>query len=379
MVTGVVALLLVALTIWPDEPGRQLPDAEAASPRQVQSWPPRGDGVDDVRVVRDIADAWRSAARERQVSTPGSQVDPLYLGTVDGDQVALLRSAASSGVPVVAAAIRADDEPSGWRVLDAVPVDRDVAWLTLPGGDVPRVLVAPDVAAASSLVLRRGDGVWTRVALRDDGVSFGLRSLDLDRPVLGVVEGRGIDRALGDVASLSSVSVLPLPPPVHVDDPAWGRGPGLAAEEFDAALYASRAVGQDQAPSSRRLAVLAWTRVPGGRAVLVESTSALDGTVGHTTVVPGPDGEPTLGRSPLVSEDLAVAVVPRGGGRLLVLTAAAPTLARVEVRGSDGSVYIDGIAPTAVVLAPPVPATLTVLGKRTNGAVVTSLEVPTAQ
>lgn len=373
-----MAFLLVGLAVWPDGRERQVSDEGETSPRQVQGWPARGDGADDVRAVRDISDAWRTAARESQVSAPGAQVDPLYLGTVDGARVALLRSVASSGVPVVAAAIGADDQPSGWRILDAVPVDRDVAWLTLPGGGTPRVLVAPDVAAAGSLVLRRGDGVWTRVALRDDGVSFSLRSLDLDLPVLGIVDGRGVDRTLGDLASLSPASVLPLPPPVEVDDPAWGRGTGLRPEEFDAALYASRAVSQDRASSSRRLAVLAATRVPGGRAVLVETTSPLDGQVGHATVVPGPDGEPTLGPAPRVSGDLAVTVVARGGGRLLVLAAAAPTLARIEVRGSDGAVYIDGIAPTAVVLAPPVPAEMTVRGKRTNGAVVTSLEVPTA-
>ena len=377
MVAGVAALLLVGLAVWPDASGGDPPDPEPTSPRQVQAWPPRGEGADDVRTVRDLADAWRTAARETQVSRPGAQVDPLFVGVVEGERVALLRSVARSGAPVVAAAIASDDEPSGWRILDAVPVDREVAWLTLPGGEVPRVLVAPDVAAASSLVLRRGDGVWTRVALRDDGVSFGLRSLDLDRPVVGVVDGSGVDRTLGDLASLSPTSVLPLPPPVHVDDPDWGRGTGLRPEEFDAALYASQVVLQERARSSRRLAVLAATRVPGGRAVLVETTSPLDGQVDYATVVPGPDGEPTLGPTPRVSGDLAATVVPRGGGRLLVLAAAAPSLARIEVRGSDGAVYIDGIAPTAVVLAPPVPEEMTVRGKRTNGAVVTSLDVAT--
>ena len=92
---------------------------------------------------------------------------------------------ADDGRTVVAAAIV---EGESWRVLDAALVDRDVSWLTLPGGDPPRVLVAPDVAAASALWVRRSDGVWTRVAARDDGVTFGLRSNE--GPTLLGVYGR---------------------------------------------------------------------------------------------------------------------------------------------------------------------------------------------
>jgi hypothetical protein len=369
-VAGVVAVMLVALALWPDGSATGGSTGETLSPRQVQAWPARGPLAADDRAIRELTAAWRSAARDDGVSDPGARVEPLYVGDVDGARVALLRSTASSGVPVVAAAV---EEPTGWRVLEAVPLDRDVPWLTLPGGDRPRALVAPDVGEASSLRLRRSDGVWTRVAIREDGVTFGLRSLDGPLPVLGVVEGRGVTRRLGSLASLSAMSVLPLPAPVHVDDPDWGRGPGLDADEFDAALYASRVLPE----TSRRVAVLAATRVPGGRVVLAETVSPTDGRLRYTTVVPGDDGEPTLGPPPQVGGNLAAAVVPRAGGRLLVLAAAAPTLARIEVRGSDGTVYIDGIAPTAVVLAPPVPDTLVVRGKRTNGGVVTSLTVST--
>jgi hypothetical protein len=62
----------------------------------------------------------------------------------------------------------------------------------------------------------------------------------------------------------------------------------------------------------------------------------------------------------------------------MVLAASAPSVSRVEVRLPDGSSVIDGIGPTSVVLPPPVPDQVTVLGKRTNGSVVASLVVPIA-
>jgi len=73
---------------------------------------------------------------------------------------------------------------------------------------------------------------------------------------------------------------------------------------------------------------------------------------------------------------LVAGVVDRGGGRLLVLAASAPSLARVEVRSPDGATLVDGIGPTAVVLPAPAPDQVTILGKRTNGSVVASIRVP---
>ena len=110
--------------------------------------------------------------------------------------------------------------------------------------------------------------------------------------------------------------------------------------------------------------------------MLVEVVPADDGRTSHRTVVPGPDGDPVWGPEPLVRDNLAVTVVPRGGGRALVLATSSPSIARVEVRTADDEVLVDGVGPTAVVLAPPVPAEVRVLGKRTNGAVVTSLTSP---
>jgi hypothetical protein len=167
--------------------------------------------------------------------------------------------------------------------------------------------------------------------------------------------------------------VLPQPAPVDAGAPRWGRIGGLSAEEYDAALYASRAFTEPPA----ELAVLASTRMPGGRAVMFEVASADDGRATYRTVVPGPDGSPTWGPEPAVRNNLAIAVVPREGGRALVLAASSPSVARVEVRTPDGEVLVDGIGPTAVVLAPPVPTEVRVLGKRTNGAVITSLTAPT--
>jgi hypothetical protein len=321
----------------------------------------------DAGVLRDVAAAWRTADLDG-APEPGRLVEPLYLGRVGEDVTALLRSTSADGRTLVAAAVVDGDE---WRVLDAVPVDRDVSWLTLPGGDLPRVLIAPDVAAASALWVRRGDGVWTRVAARDDGVTFGLRSND-GPTLLGVVLGGGVPRTLAEVAELSSTAVLPQPAPVDVVAPQWSRGGGLSAEEYDAALYASRAFAEPPG----QLAVLAATRVPGGRAVLVEVVSPDDGRTVHRTVVAGQDGDPEFGPEPLVRDELAVAVVPRGGGRALVLAASSPSIARIEVRTPDDEMLVGGIGPTAVVLAPPVPPDVRVLGKRTSGTVISSLTSP---
>jgi hypothetical protein len=368
LIAGAVAVVLVALALWP-QPGPAADPPTIAGPGTVSSWPARGDLASDSRALRDVAAAWRTANLDG-APEPGRDIDPLYLGTVGEDVSALLRSTTGAGRTLVAAAIVDGDQ---WRILDAVPVEQEVSWLTLPGGDLPRVLVAPDVAASSSLWVRRSDAVWTRVASRDDGVTFGLRSNE-GPTLLGVVRGGGVNRTLAEVAALSPTAVLPQPAPVDAGAARWGRSGGLTAEEYDAALYASKAFAEPPA----ELAVLASTRMPGGRAVMLEVVSADDGRTTYRTVVPGPDGSPTWGPEPVVRNDLAIAVLPRGGGRALVLAASSPSIARVEVRTLDGEVLVDGFGPTAVVLAPPVPTEVRLLGKRTNGAVIASLSAPTA-
>lgn len=343
----------------PADPGRTL---------SVATWPARGSDVENQAEVRAVAAAWRSSAVTPGVLAPGEVVEPLYLGDPDGYRVGLVRSTTEDGRLLVAAAVQRSD---GWRVLEVAEVNTDVSWLVLPGGEPPRVLTAPDVASAESLLVRRADGVWIRAAIRDDGVTSTLRNLDGPVPVLGVVRSTGGSRGLSDVAGLSSTSVLPVESSVRAVAPRWGRSSALTPPEFDAALFVRPALpdGTDQ------VAVLASARTPGGRAVLVETQSAADGQPRRVLVVTGADGEAVLGDPPVLENNLAAAVAPRGGGRVLVLAAAAPSIARIEVRLPDGSSVIDGIGPTAVVLAPPVPEAVSVLGKRTNGVVVASIEL----
>ncbi|MGA7688364.1 MAG: hypothetical protein WCA29_03945 [Jiangellales bacterium] len=366
MVAGAVVLALALLVAWPsgEQPGQAPPQ-----PGSVASWPARGPDAQDSSVVRAVETAWRGVAEGSGIPGPGRDVDVLYLGDVDGLQAGLVRSFTSEGRLLVAAVVRGSD---GWRVLDAVPLDTDVSWLTLPGGATSRVLAAPDVVAASSLALRRDDGVWNRVAIRDDGVTAPLRSLQGQPPILAVVGVRGAQRGLLEVSALSPTSIVPVGPPVQPRAPAWGRSGVLTAEEYDAALYALPVIPE----SAGSVAVIAAARVPGGRAVLVETRSAEDGGTSYLLVVPGEDGAPVVGTAPVVTGALAAGVVDRGGGRALVLAASAPSLARVEVRGRDGTTLVDGIGPTAVVLPAPAPAEVTVLGKRTNGSVVASIRVP---
>jgi hypothetical protein len=362
-------LVLVALLAWP-APEVEAP-ADPGPTLSVASWPARGSDAENQAELGEVAAAWRTSAVAPGVLSPGEVIEPLYLGDPDGYRVGLIRSTTDDGRLLVAAAVQRND---GWRVLDVAEVTSDVPWLVLPGGDPPRVLAAPDVASAESLLVRRADGLWTRVAIRDDGVTFTLRSLDGQVPVLGVVRSTSGSRGLYDVAGLSSMSVLPVESPVRAVAPRWGRSSVLTPPEFDAALFARPALPE----GTDRLAVLASARVPGGRAVLVETESVTDGQLRRLLVVPGADGEVILGDRPVVENNLAAAVAPRGGGRVLVLAAAAPSIARVEVRLPDGTSVIDGIGPTAVVLAPPLPEAVTVLGKRTNGVVVASIALPLA-
>lgn len=356
-------LLLVALLLWP---GPAEPEQDPPSDFAVATWPARGADADSATALREVERAWLVQSSEAGFPAPADDVEPLYAGDPDGVRVALVRSRTEAGRLVVAAAIA---ESAGWRVLDAAVVTSEVSWLVLPGSDPVRVLAAPEVAADASLVLRRSDGVWTRTAIRDDGVTATLRSLDGPIPVLGVVGNVGVGRGLVEVAGLSGTSLLPVDAPVQPVAPRWGRSSALSTEEYDSALYAAPALPDAES----RLAVLASARVPGGRAVLVETQSAADGQVRWALVVPGADGSPVLGSTPVVEDGLAAAVARRVGDRALVLAAASPSIARVEVRLADGTSVIDGFGPTAVVLAPPLPQEVTVLGKRTNGSVVSSL------
>jgi hypothetical protein len=368
---GVVALL--ALLVWPTAPAEQGTDTgDPVQQGPLAAWPVRGSLADDEAVLAEVTQAWRVAAATEGVPAPGRVVDPLYLGEPDGFEVALLRSLNEQGRVVVAAAAVLRDEQ--WRLLEAAPVDGEVSWLTLPGPKGPRVLAAPEVAAASSLLLRRDDGVWNRAAIRDDGVSMLIRSLDGQAPLLGVVGSVAGTRGLVEVSALSRTSVLPQRAPVAAQAPRWGRGAMLSPEEYDSALYAAEAI-----PSfTGNLAVLAATRAPGGRVVLVETESSADGWFRYLLVVPGEDGVPTLGAEPVVEDNLAAAVVPRGEGRVLVLVGSAPSIARVEVRDPTGRTLVDGIGPTSIVVPPPSPDSVEVLGKRTNGSVVASLRIGVA-
>ncbi len=306
MVAGAGVVALLALLVWPTAPAEQGTDTgDPVQQGPLAAWPVRGSLADDEAVLAEVTQAWRVAAATEGVPAPGRVVDPLYLGEPDGFEVALLRSLNEQGRVVVAAAAVLRDEQ--WRLLEAAPVDGEVSWLTLPGLEHPRVLAAPEVAAASSLLLRRDDGVWNRAAIREDGVSMLMRSLDGQAPLLGVVGSVAGTRGLVEVSALSRTSVLPQRAPVAAQAPRWGRGAMLSPEEYDSALYAAEAI-----PSfTGNLAVLAATRAPGGRVVLVETESSADGWFRYLLVVPGEDGVPTLGAEPVVAQPLAASARAR--------------------------------------------------------------------
>ena len=365
-------MALAALLLWPSAE----PEGPPPESLTVGSWPARGSLVDDVGLVDSAETAWRSASASGSLDPPGRDVRALYAGALDGPVVAALSSVDPLGREVVATLV---DAGSGWRVIDVEsPRTTDpVPGLTLPSGEGPRVLLAPEIAGASAAtVVRREDSLWTPLPVGADGVTAPVPSgPDGSDPTIGLRSSDGLRGGLRGVFSVSIAAIFPITAPVIVDDPRWGRGGvSLTTAEYDAAYYADPVVPE----GNGRIAVLAHDRVPGGRVVIVETQSATAGWYSHLLVVPGPDGEATLGPAPVVDGDLAAAVAPRAGGRVQVLAAAAPAISSIEVRDED-DVLVEGIGSTAVVLAPPLPPQVQVLAKGVDGAVVARLVLPLAE
>lgn len=369
VVLGLVALLV--LTLWPSSPGSPAtdPPADAALPASqvgLSSWPARGELASSRRILRQAEVAWRTAVGRPGIAAPGAEVEAVYLGQPDQQVVMLLRSVSTQGRLVVAAGW-IDDEGEV-AILEARAVDRDVPFLVLPTPDRLRVLAAPEVAATSALTLRRDDGVWSRVAIGEDGVSMALRSLERADPIIGTIGDVGVVRGVTTLLVASRASVLPMAAPVSLVAPRWGRSSAPTVQEHDAALYAAQALPATVGRTPR-LAVLGSARVLGGRIVMVETEDTDDAGVAYHTVVPGPDGEPQLGGPPVVEGPLAATVVDRGAGRTWVLASAAPSVGRVVVRDPDGRQYVEALGSAAVLLAEPLPRQVEVVGTRIDGPI----------
>ena len=368
-----VALLLVGLVLWPPTGSDTRSDARQQT--SVAGWPARGSLASDSDLARSVAAAWRSAAREDGIPAPGPEVGVVFLDDRDGILAAVVHSRASDGrlLLAVGRATRPGGIGGGLQIIDAVPVPDDPPWLVLPGGEHPRLLVAPDLAQSAALVLRRDDGLWTRLAIDDDGVSVPVRSLVDEQPMVGVLGGTSTGRAMVEVRAVSSTSLLPVPPPVTLASPSWGRAAAPTPEEYDAALTVGRAV----APATDPIAVIAAARIREGRAVLAEIQRP--GEVEHVLAVSGADSVPRLVDPPRVEDSLALGLLPREGGRWLVLAGAAPEVARLEVQTPAGQTLIGGAGSVAVVLPAPAPAGVVVTGERTDGSAVGRLRLPIAQ
>ena len=362
----VVVLALLAMLLWPQpEPG---PDGgPEASPGGVGSWPVRGERAGDEQLASAAAAAWRTAGLRGEVPAPGPVVEPVYLSDPDGGVSVLLRSRDEDGRLVVAAlAQRPGTEPVVVRaqVVSGAPVA-----LVVPAEGAVRLLLAPDLPSDERLLVRKRDSLWHDVYGDDLALTPPIRGLSPRLPpLLGIavrVEG---ERGLRDVFALDPGSLVPLPGPVDVVEPSWGRAGLPGPEEYDAAIVALRAAPEP----TRRVAVLSATRNGTGRVVLAEVRDPSDGQVRRHLVVSDGAGGAELGPVPVVTTSLAVGALPLAEGRLLVLAAAAPSLSRVEVRTPDGRTLIDGLGPASVVVPAPAPSELAVLGKRLDGTVVAS-------
>lgn len=368
-------MALAGLLLWPTA---ETETTQAEAPL-FGPWPSRGPLVDDAALLDSAEDAWRSAAASGLVDPPGRDVRPLYIGVPDGPTVAALTSVAPNGQEVVA---MLTDGGSGWRVLDAASrsTTDPVPGLALPSEGTPRILLSPELALSQARpVVRRDDAVWTPLPVDEDGVTAPVPTgFDGSEPTIGIKLRReeSDDRGgLSGVFSVSPWAVYPLAPPVILDDPLWGRGDvALTTSEYDAAVYAEPVVPE----GNGRMAVLAHAQAPGGRVVMVQAQSATAGWYSHMLVVPGEDGAPTLGPAPVVEADLAAGAGPRAGGRVQVLAAAAPEVSGLEIRDPGGNVLIEAAGSTSVVLAPPLPREVRVLGKDVDGAVTATLVLPLA-
>jgi hypothetical protein len=367
VLAGAALVGLAALLLVPDRPARLA--AEPGGPVALAAWPPRGAWAEDADALREVAEAWRAAGAG--IPAPGRDVEPLYLGEPDGSAVALVRSIDDAGRLHVATAQRG---ASGWRLLTAATVTTDVSWLTVPGTDVVRVLPDPAVVDDAALLVRRSDGVWTRAPVHDDDLVV-VPGTSGPAAVMGVARRDGAVLSLDDVATVVPAEVLPAPPPVRLRDPAWGRSQPVTVEEFDAAIYAATALPD----ADNGLAVLATTRTPRGRLVLVESPTTVQGWTRQLFVIPDADGSAQLGALPQMGDDVAIGLAPRGEGRAAVLVATSPRVARVEVRSSQGDLVVEGTGTTAVVLPSPAPDRLEVQARSGDGAVVEGLSVSVAE
>lgn len=374
---GLLLAGLVALLLWPQAstPGQPAGPSGRTGPSDAASlatWPARGELADDARLALAGERAWRASAGDGAQAQPGPDVDVLFAGRVDDQTVMLLRSWSLDGRLVVAAGLVRS--PAEVEILQAAPVDWAVPWLTLPPGERLRVLVDPQVAADSALALRRDEGIWGRVSVTDEGVSMPLRSLDRPDPLVGVVTADPEGRGLTSVHSVDRLTLLPRRSPVQVVPAQWGerRLPSMA--EYDAGLFAVPALPE----SSGAVAVLAAAPLPGGGwAALTEYRSSTDGRLRTAMVVPdAASARPVLGFPVVRSDVLAAGHVARPGGRTLVLAAASPEIARVEVTDPDGATLVDGRGPANVVLPAPAPDEVAVVGKRADDDVVTSLRLP---
>lgn len=362
----VLALSLLAMLLWP-QPEAGPVDRPAAAVGGVESWPVRGDRAGDEQLARTAAAAWRAAGLRGEVPVPGPTVEPVYLAEPDGGVNVLLRSRDEDGRLLVAALAQrpgATPAVAGAQVVTGTPIA-----LVVPAGDAVRLLLAPDRPDDERLLVRKRDSLWHDVYGDDQSLTPPVRGLSPRfPPLLGVaVRVEGV-RGLREVHALDPGSLVPLPAPVEVVDPLWGRTGLPGPEDYDAALVALPAVPEP----TRRVAVLAATRNGTGRVVLAEVRDPSDGQVRHHLVVSDGSGDAVLGPTPVVSSSLAAGVLPLAEGRLLVLAAAVPSLSRVEVRTSDGRSLIDGLGPASVVVPAPTPDGLLVLGKRLDGSVVAS-------
>jgi hypothetical protein len=368
---ALVAAVLVALLVLPQPADTS---SETGALRiGVDAWPARGPRADDDGLLRAATSAWRAAGAQGEVAAPGRVVEPLYLGEADGAVDVVLRSRTSDGLLLVAAGTGRSDGTVRIQAVERA-IGEPVA-LVLPAGGEPRLLVAPPRDEGLTLLVRKRDSLWQEVYVDEHGLSAPVRGLSSRLPpVLGIMARTGTERGLVQTHLITEQSLLPGSAPAIVTTAAWGASGLPSTEEFDAALVALRGIPEP----TKRVAVLAETRSGVGRVVLAEVADPFTGETRHRLVKSDGSGRVELGASPTVSSTLAVGLAPLGGGRLMVVAGAAPSVPRVEVRTGDGQTLVDGLGPTSVVLPAPAPAELVVLGKRTNGSVVATLRVDVA-
>ncbi len=375
LVAVLVAVVVLGLLLWP-EPGGTDPQAEpgrgAAVPPptdpRLLPWPGRGPAVTDQALIGEAAQAWRDAVlADGPDSAPGSQVHPLWAGTVGQLSLVLLQSVGVDGVARVAQVSQVHEsgqaEPGPLELVSVAKVTSPpeflaltyTGWLDLdailqqPGSALIQVLPAPALLAPDEELKRQEGEAFRPIGIQDNELSqpwVHSPWQSASGPLVLRTRDVGLEPGVRSAATVVPGELLPAAPPVELVAPDWGRTRRDLPEDHLDAQSALAAAGL----TSGRAAILATTITERGRASLVEVRADAQGSPLVVTVLR--DGRSMVASSPRPAgppTDVALGAVRTLSGETVVVAAGTPQTSLI-VLGADGDPVGTGPRSAAVVL-----------------------------